>query len=89
MTYFLETLARRFDVRLLGRGKRVFVRLDAGDDKWCCFFPAYIPRAPNNRDANGAIGLFVGKWRFYRLSLWAEPEDIIITATILIKHSII
>ena len=31
--YSIEILARRFDVRLLGRGKRVFVRLDAEDDK--------------------------------------------------------
>ena len=30
-TYSLETLAQRFDVRFLGRGKRVFVRLDASD----------------------------------------------------------
>ena len=28
-TYSLETLAQRFDVRLFGRGKRVFARLDA------------------------------------------------------------
>ena len=32
-TYSLETLAQRFDVRLFGRGKRVFARLDAEDDK--------------------------------------------------------
>ena len=32
--YFLETLAQRFDVRLFGRGKRVFARLDAEDDNW-------------------------------------------------------
>lgn len=32
-TYSPETLAQRFDVRLLGRGKRVFARLDAEDDK--------------------------------------------------------
>lgn len=31
-TYSLEALARRFDVRLFGRGKRVFARLDAEDD---------------------------------------------------------
>ena len=28
-TYSLETLAQRFDVRLFGRGKHVFARLDA------------------------------------------------------------
>lgn len=33
-TYSLETLAQRFDVRLFGRGKRDFVRLDAEGDKW-------------------------------------------------------
>ena len=33
-TYSLETLAQRFDVRLLGRGKRVFARLDTEYDKW-------------------------------------------------------
>ena len=54
-TYSLETLAQRFDVRLLGRGKRVFARLDAEDDKWYHFSFAYIPRALNNRDVNGAI----------------------------------
>lgn len=44
-----KTLAQHFDMRLLGRGKRVFARLDAEDDNW------YI----------------------HKLSLWAEPEDII------------
>lgn len=38
-TYSLETLARRFDVSLFGRGKRVFARLDAEDNKWCYFSP--------------------------------------------------
>ena len=33
-TYSLETLAQRFDIRLLGRGKRVFARLDSEDDTW-------------------------------------------------------
>lgn len=32
-TYSLETLVQRFDVRLFGRSKRVFARLDAEDDK--------------------------------------------------------
>ena len=54
-TYSLETLAQRFDVRLLGRGKRVFARLDTEDDKWYYFSLAYIPRALNNRDVNDAI----------------------------------
>lgn len=36
-TYSLETLAQRFDVRLLGRGKRVFARLDNEDDKLVSF----------------------------------------------------
>ena len=31
-TYSPETLAQRFDVRLFGRGKRVFARLDSEDD---------------------------------------------------------
>lgn len=88
-TYSLETLAQRFDVRLLGRGrpsvfhvqrggKRVFARLDAEDDKWYYFSLAYIPRALNNRDVNDAIVqmFFIGKWRVHKLSLWAEPEDI-------------
>lgn len=30
-TYSLETLTQRFDVCLLGRGKRVFARLDSED----------------------------------------------------------
>ena len=30
--YSLETLAQRFDIRLFGRGKRVFARLDTEDD---------------------------------------------------------
>lgn len=46
-TYSLETLTQRFNVRLLGRGKRVFVRLDAEDDKWYYFSLAYIPRVGN------------------------------------------
>ena len=77
-TYSPETLARRFDVRLFGRGKRVFVRLDAEDVKWYYFSLAYIPRALNNRDVNDAIVqmFFIGKWRVYKLSLWAEPEYI-------------
>lgn len=54
-TYSLETLAQRFDIRLLGRGKRVFARLDSEDDTWCHFSLAYIPRALNNRDVNDAI----------------------------------
>lgn len=32
-TYSLETLAQRFDVRLLRRDKHVFARLDAEDNK--------------------------------------------------------
>ena len=40
-TYSLETLAQRFDVRLLERGKRVFARLDAEDDKWYYLSLAY------------------------------------------------
>ena len=47
-TYSLETLAQRFDVRLFGRGKRIFARLDAEDDKWYYFSLAYIPRALNS-----------------------------------------
>ncbi len=54
-TYSLETLAQRFDVRLLGRRKRVFARLDSEDDTWYHFSLAYIPRALNNRDVNDAI----------------------------------
>lgn len=54
-TYSLETLAQRFDVRLLGRGKRIFARVDAEDDNWYHFSIAYIPRALNNRDVNDAI----------------------------------
>ena len=77
-TYSLETLAQRFDVRLLGRGKRVFARLDSEDDTWYHFSLAYIPRALNNRDVNDAIVqmFFIGKWKVGKLSLWAEPEDI-------------
>lgn len=72
-------LAQRFDVRLLGRGKRVFARLDNEDDTWYHFSLAYIPRALNNRDVNNAIVqmFFIGKWRVHKLSLWAEPEDIV------------
>ncbi len=77
-SYSLETLTQRFDIRLLGRGKRVFARLDAEDDKWYYFSLAYIPRALNNRDVNDAIVqmFFIGKWKAHKLSLWAEPEDI-------------
>jgi hypothetical protein len=77
-TYSLETLAQRFDVRLFGRGKHVFARLDAEDDKWYYFSLAYIPRALNNRDVNDAIVqmFFIDKWRVHKLSPWAEPEDI-------------
>lgn len=77
-TYSLETLAQRFDVRLLERSKRVFVRLDAEDGEWHYFPLAYIPCALNNRDVNDAMVqmFFIGKWRVHKLSLWAEPEDI-------------
>lgn len=77
-TYSIETLTQRFDVRLLGRGKRVFARLDNEDDNWYHFSLAYIPRALNNRDVNDAIiqMFFIGKWKVHKLSLWAEPEDI-------------
>ena len=77
-TYSLETLAQRFDIRLLGRGKRVFARLDSEDDTWYHFSLAYIPRALNNRDMNDAMVqmFFIGKWKVDKLSLWAEPEDI-------------
>lgn len=44
-TYSLETLARRFDARLLGRGKRVFARLDAEDDNWYYFSRIHSMRA--------------------------------------------
>lgn len=62
----------------LGRGKRVFARLDAEDDKWYCFSLAYIPRALNNRDVNDTVVqiFFIGKWCIHKLSLWTEPEDI-------------
>ena len=77
-TYSLETLAQRFDVRLSGRGKRVFARLDAEDDNWYYFSPAYIPRALNNRDVNEAIlrMYFVRRWSVEKRLLWAEPIDI-------------
>ena len=77
--YSLETLVQRFDIRLLGRGKRIFARLDSEDGNWYHFSLAYIPRALNNRDVNDAIiqMFFIGKWRVHKLSLWAEPEDII------------
>ena len=77
-TYSIETLAQRFDVRLLGVVSVFFARLDAEDDKWYYFSLAYIPRALNNRDANDAIVqmFFIGKWRVHKLSLWAESEDI-------------
>ena len=69
-TYSLETLAQRFDVRLLGRGKRVFARLDSKDDTWYHFSLAYIPRVLNNRDVNDAIQMFfISKWRVHKLSL--------------------
>lgn len=54
-TYSLETLAQRFDVRLFGRGKRVFASLDAEGNKWYYVFLAYIPRALNKRDVNDVI----------------------------------
>ena len=77
-TYSIETLTQRFDVRLLGRGKRVFACLDNEDDSWYHSSLAYIPRALNNRDVNDAMVqmFFIGKWRVHKLSLWAEPEDI-------------
>ena len=61
-----------------GRSKRVFAKLGAKDDIWYYFSLAYIPRALNNRDMNGAIVqmFFIGKWRVHKLSLWAEPENI-------------
>ena len=77
-TYSLPTLAQRFDIRVLGRGKRVFARLDSKDDTWYHFSLAYVPRALNNRDVNDAVVrmFFIGKWRVNKRTLWAEPEDI-------------
>ena len=89
-TYSIETLAQRFDIRLLGRGKRVFAKLDAEDDKWYYFSLAYIPRALNNRDMNDAIVqmFFIGgastNFRF-----GPSRKILTITATILTKHSLI
>ena len=76
-TYSLETLAQRFDIRLLGLGIRIFARLNS-EDAWYHFSLAYIPRALNNRDVNDAIVqmFFIGKWKVDKLSLWTEPEDI-------------
>lgn len=51
-TYSLETLAQRFDVRLLGRDKHVFARLDAEDNKWYYVSLAYISRALNGYPRN-------------------------------------
>lgn len=44
-TYSLETLAQRFDVRLFGRGKRVFARLDAEDELVLLFPRVHSARA--------------------------------------------
>ena len=88
-TYSLETLAQRFNVRLLGRGKRVFAKLDAEDDKWYYFSLAYIPRALNNRDVNDAMfkcSLSAnGASTSFRFGLSRKIS--ITTATILTKHS--
>lgn len=51
-TYSLETLAQRFDVRLLRRDKHVFARLDAEDNKWYYVSLAYISRALNGYPRN-------------------------------------
>ena len=61
-----------------GRGKRVFARLDAEDDKWYYASLAYITRALNNCEVNDVIAqmFLIGKWCVHKLSLWAEPEDI-------------
>ena len=90
-TYSLETLAQRFDVRLLGRGKRVFARLDSEDDTWCHFSLAYIPRALNNRDVNDAIVRYSSLASGTSTSSRFGPSWKIstTTATILTKHSII
>ena len=101
-TYSLETLTRRFDVRLFGRGrpsvfhvprggKRVFARLDAEDDKWYYFPLAYIPRALNNRGVNDAIGQCFSLVSGASTSSRSGPSRKILTITvmILIKHSII
>ena len=102
-TYSLETLAQRFDIRLLGRGrpsafhvprggKRVFARLDAEDDKWYYFSLAYIPRALNNRDVNDAMVqmFFIGKCgASTSFHFGPSRKTLTITATILTKHFII
>lgn len=40
-TYFLETLAQRFDVRLLGRGKRVFCKVGLRRRQIVLLFPSH------------------------------------------------
>ena len=75
---FIRNTSATLQCAPLGRGRRVFARLDAEDDKWYYFSLAYIPRVLNNRGVNNAIVqmFFIGKWRVHKLSLWAEPEDI-------------
>lgn len=62
-TYSLETLAQRFDARLLGRGKRVFCEVRRRRRQMDYFSLTYIPRVLNNCDVNDAIVqmFFIGK----------------------------
>lgn len=72
-----ETLLRVTNKASLGRGKRVYIRVE-GEDKenyYCSI--SYIPRFLNNRDVNDAIVrlYYVCKWIVTKKMLLAEPVD--------------
>lgn len=74
-----ETLLGAWDKEICyGYGKRIYIHLDREDKDKYYFSLAYIPRALNDRDVNGAIlrMYFVRRWSVEKRFLWAGPIDI-------------
>ena len=76
--YSDDVLLGPVDYRKVGRGKRVYVRVE-GEDKYYYYCSiSYIPRVLNNRDVNDAIvrAYYIRQWRVTKKMLVAMPYGI-------------
>lgn len=66
------------DYRKVGRGKRVYVRVEGEDKEYYYCSISYIPRVLNNRDVNDAIvrAYYIRQWRVTKKMLIAMPFGI-------------
>ena len=73
-----ETLLRVMDKSSLGRGKRVYIRVEREDKTHYYCSVSYIPRVLNNRDINDAIVrlYYVNEWAVSKKMLIPEPIDL-------------